>query len=143
MIGPGIYAADDHPVLPAWRQEITVKRTLVLFIIMSSALAFARGKRVTVTVLASTSVGGMSSGDGCAGKGCHLSRVSAHSTNEIAVSAEIEGQHVILYCNNATESTCVRLRPGQYKGEIKDDSVVIKGLRLEGKKAKPVRYEIR
>ncbi len=120
-----------------------MKRTLVLFIIVSSVLAFARGKRVIVTVLASTTVGGMSSGDECAGKGCHLSRVSAHSADEIAIAAEIDGKHVILYCNNATESRCVRLRPGEYKGEIKDESVVIKGLSLEGKKAKPVRYEIR
>jgi hypothetical protein len=120
-----------------------VKRTLVFLIIVSSALAFARGKRVIITVWASTTVGGMSSGDECAGKGCHPSRVSAHSANEIAIAAEIDGQHVILYCNNATESRCVRLRPGEYKGEMKDNSVLIKDLRLEDKKAKPVRYEIR
>lgn len=120
-----------------------MKRAVVLIIVLSSTLVFARGKRVIVTVLASTAVGGMSRAEECAGNRCPLSRVSAQSVNAIAIAAEIDGQHVILYCNNVSEGRCVGLRPGQYKGEIKDDSVLIKGFRLEGRKAKPVRYEIR
>ena len=119
------------------------KRILILLVVLTSALAFARGRHVTVNVLASTAVGGMASGDDCVGKGCHLSRVSSRSLDEVAVAAEVNGQHVILYCNRATEDTCVGLRPGAYKAEIKANFVVIKGLRFNGKKAKPIRYAIR
>ncbi len=118
-----------------------MKRTLIILLVLTSTFALARGKRVTVTVLGSTAVGGMSSDD-CPGKPCHLSRVSAHKVDGIAIAAELEGRHVILYCNNAAEDRCVGLRPGQYKAEIKDDSILIKAFRPDGKKAK-LKYSIR
>ncbi len=119
-----------------------MKRALTILLVLISTFALARGKRATVTVLASTAVGGMSRDD-CPDKPCHLSRVSAQKVDEIAIAAELDGQHVILYCNNATETRCVGLRPGQYKAEIKGDSVLIKAFPPDGKKAKPIKYSIR
>ncbi len=123
-----------------------MKRALTILLVLTSTFALARGKRVTVTVLASTAVGGMS-GDDCTAKPCHLSRVSAQKVDEIAIAAELDGRHVILYCNNATESRCKGLRPGHYKAELKSDSlgdfVLIKAFRPDGKKSKPIKYAIR
>lgn len=121
--------------------EATVKRTVLLLVIMSSTFGFARGRHVTVTVLASTQVGGMSRGDDCVGKVCYAAARSV--VKGIAIAAEIDRQHVFLYCNEAAEGRCVALQPGQYQGELKSDSISIKAFPGGGKKSKRIKYSIR
>jgi hypothetical protein len=117
-----------------------MKRTVLLLVIMSSVFAFARGKHVTLTVLASTQVGGMSRGE-CVGKLCYT---AARSTaKEIAVSAEMDGRHVLLYCNDALEPNCAALKPGTYKGKLESDEISIKARVGDGRKSKTIKYSIR
>lgn len=117
-----------------------MKRTFLLLVIMSSTFACARARHVTVTVLASTQVGGMSR-DECVGKVCYTAARSIGK--EIAIAAEIDGQHVFLYCNDAVDDRCVALQPGEYKGELKSDSISIKAFPHGGKKSKRIKYSIR
>ncbi len=129
---------------PALREgggtEATLKRTVLLLVIMSSVFAFARGRHVIVTVLANTQVGGMSRAD-CVGKLCYT---AARSTaKEIAVSAVIDGRHVLLYCNDSVEPSCAALRPGNYKGKLESDSISIKARPTDGRKSKTIKYSIR
>jgi hypothetical protein len=120
-----------------------MKCALMIFALLASSLAFARGKRVTVTVVGSTVVSATSTSNvNCVGERCRGSRMSAPASGEIAIAAEIDGQHVILYCDHNPQQQCVGLRAGDYKGEVKDDHVWIKALPFDGKKSKRINYTI-
>lgn len=121
-----------------------MKRALIIVAVLTSTFAFARGKRVTVTVIASTMVGGKRSNITRVGEESRTSRMPVlPARDEIAIAAEINGQHVILYCDNSAQQHCVGLRAGDYKGEMKGDDVWIKAMPADGKKSKRMKYTIR